>query len=962
MIHPQSVFSSTGTIPRRVIVTSALLLVVCGAAWGGDDRLPLDGSRDVYISLDQSEQSTAGWGTPRNGRSVSGTELAIGSETFPQGFGTHAPAEITFQIGGRYRWFTCYAGISSDMTEKGSVAVEVWLDGKKSLETSIMRVGESARYISLPIRGVKELKIVGTDAGDGSAADHLNLCYVRLCVSEPPPQPEVTPPVTFDFLGEAQPPQHELTLWYRRPAERWLEALPVGNGRIGAMIFGGVDRERIALNESTFWSGAPDDSHDNPAALEHLAEIRSLFFAGEFAKARDLVSQHMLGRRGNYGSHLPVGELQLRFQHAATQVHDYRRELDLEEAAAKVSYSVDGVRFTREVLASHPKDVLAVRLSADKPGSISLQMKFQPHRQPCRVQVRSDGTLVISAAAREAKHSDGQTGVSLSGFVRTIADGGRVSTPGNTLVIEKANAVTLLVVLNTDFRGRDGRQLSEQQMASLADENYSFLRNSHVTDYQQLFRRVELRLGPQVAKPTDERLRDPDPALAALFFQYGRYLLIAGSREDSPLPTNLQGIWNDNLACNMGWTCDFHLDINTQQNYWPAEVCNLSECHTPLFRLIESLREPGRRTAHRVYGAAGWVCHVFTNPWGFTAPGWGLGWGLHPTGGIWIASHLWEHYLFTGDREFLAKQAYPILKEAAEFFLSYMVGDPKHGYLVTGPATSPENAFLTPNGQGVCSEYMGPTCDIVLVRDLFNSCIEGSTILGIDAEFRARLRQALTKLPPLRIGKHGQLMEWLEDFDEAIPNHRHTTHLIALFPSCQITPDSTPELAQAARVTIERRLSQSNWEDVEWSRGNAIVFFARLRDGDEAHKHLLALLRADTDADLLTFSRGGIAGAPQNIFCIDGNSAGTAGIAEMLLQSHNGEIHLLPALPTAWPNGKVRGLRARGGFEVDMAWRDGKLTDATARSISGTGGRLRYRDRTFDLNLQPGGSMDVLER
>jgi alpha-L-fucosidase 2 len=475
-----------------------------------------------------------------------------------------------------------------------------------------------------------------------------------------------------------------------------------------------------------------------------------------------------------------------------------------------------------------------------------------------------------------------------------------------------------------------------------------------------MFHRVGIDLGGAelAGQPTDERIAavragGDDPHLLALFYQYGRYLLIAGSRPDSPLPTNLQGLWNDNLACKMGWTCDFHLDINMQQNYWPAETGNLTECNEPLFRLIESLREPGRRTARKIYGADGWVCHVFTNAWGYTAPGWGLGWGLHPTGGIWIASHLWEHYLFTGDKEFLESRAYPVLKEAAEFFLDYMVEHPRHGWLVTGPAVSPENTFLTPDG-GRCAESMGPACDSVLVRDLYDSCIKASSVLGIDAELREKIEAARSKLPPLMIGKYGQLQEWLEDHEEADPAHRHTSHLIALCPSAQITPGKTPQLAKAARVTLERRLSQENWEDVEWSRANLINFFARLEDAEAAHGHLLGLLREDTDDNLLTFSRGGIAGAQQNIFVVDGNSAGTAGLGEMLLQSHAGEIHLLPALPQSWPEGSIQGVRARGGIEVDIEWRGGRLSSATLLSDSVTTCQVRYGSTTVSVRLEPG--------
>ncbi len=752
----------------------------------------------------------------------------------------------------------------------------------------------------------------------------------------------------------------EWRLWYEQPANRWLEAVPVGNGRLGAMVFGEVTQERVALNESTVWSGAPSDRHDNPTAREHLAEIRKLFFEGQYSEAQRLCGQHLLGRRDSYGTHLPMADLQLEFKHPPGTVDDYRRELDIEQGVARITYTVGGVRFTREILASNPDNVLIVRLTCDRPGLVSFEAMLDGGDLPARVRAVDTRTLAIRGDAREKKHSDGNAGVTFESWVRVLTEEGRVETEGERLDVEGANAVTLLIAANTTFRDQDPAARCAAQIDAALRKPFAQLRQAHVADHRALFERVDLDLGGRYAarRPTDQRLASlhagaSDPQLAALFFQYGRYLLIAGSRENSPLPTNLQGIWNDNRACNMGWTCDFHLDINMEQNYWPAEMCNLSECHEPLFRLIESLREPGRRTAQTMYGAKGWVCHVFTNAWGYTAPGWGLGWGIHPTGGIWIASDLWEHYRFTGDKDFLGKRAYPVLREAAEFFLDYMVEHPKYGWFVTGPAVSPENAFITADGQR-SSESMGPTCDRVLVYDLFTACIEAADVLGIDAEFQATVRAARDKLPPLQIGKHGQLQEWLEDFDEAVPNHRHTTHLIALHPSDQITLRRTPKLAEAARVAIERRTGQANWEDVEWSRANLVNFYARLEDGEQAHAHLLGLIREDSDTNLLTFSRAGIAGAQHNICSIDGNYAGTAGIAEMLLQSHSNEITLLPALPKAWPDGSIKGLRARGGFEVDIEWAQGQLRVATVRSLLGQPCRLRYRQAVLNASLSAG--------
>jgi alpha-L-fucosidase 2 len=766
------------------------------------------------------------------------------------------------------------------------------------------------------------------------------------------------------FAQEAAPTPGPWTLWYRDPAKRWLDSLPVGNGRLGAMVFGGVAQETIALNESTVWSGSPNASSINPSTREYLGEMRQLIFDGKYADANALCGKHLNGREDSYGTHLPMATLVLDQPAAPAGAGRYRRWLDLETGLARVEYGNGGVSWTREVFASNPDNVIAVRLSASQPGQVSLDVSLDPKDLPGEVHVRNDQTLVLLGSAWEKRHSDGKIGVNFQTSVRVLAEGGSVAPNGAKIEVRNADAVVLLVAANTSYLDADFPGLCDRQIAAAAKKGYAALHDAHVADHRRLFRRVSLDLGGIEAaqKPTGERMAAvragaDDPQLSALFFQYGRYLLIAGSRENSPLPMNLQGIWNDNLAANMVWTCDFHLDINTQQNYWPTEVCNLPECGEPLFKLLESLAEQGRGTAREMYGARGWVCHVYTDAWGFTAPGAGLSWGPFVTGGIWTAAHLWEHYLFTRDKIFLAKRAYPVLKSAAEFFLDYMVEHPRRHWLVTGPSNSPENTFLSPDGKR-CNVSMGPTCDQALVAGLFASVLESATVLGVDAEFRARVAAARTKLPPFQIGKFGQLQEWLEDFDEAAPNHRHTSHLVALYPLGQITPEKTPDLAKAARVTIERRTGQKNWEDVEWSRANLINFFARLQDGDAAHKHVLGLLKEDSDQNLMTFSRAGIAGARDNIFAIDGNTAGTAGIAEMLLQSHN-DLHLLPALPGAWPAGAVSGLRARGGFEVALQWKAGALTSATVGSTAGGKCQVRYRGQTAALDLKPGSSVHL---
>lgn len=760
------------------------------------------------------------------------------------------------------------------------------------------------------------------------------------------------------FSGYAE--DKNLIMRYDDPAKIWEASLPLGNGRLGMMPDGGIDTENIILNDISMWSGSVDDAL-NTEAINYLPKIRQFLLEGKNIEAQNMMYEHFRcngkgsafgnGKDAPYGCFQMLGNLKITYNYpssiAKATALNYNYALNLNNAIASTVYKKGKITFTREYFVSHNADVMVIRIGASIKKNVSFTLDLsRPERGSVSL---ADNILTMEGQLNDGLN--GKKGIRYKTSIKVVNKGGKISSQNNRLTLNGADEALIIISSSTDFLDKNYVNTVASLLEKASVTPYFKLRAEHINKYQEKFNRVTLKLGDDTnaGVPTNKRLADfqknDDPAFAALYFQYGRYLMICGTRENS-MPLNLQGLWANGVQTP--WNGDYHLNINVQMNYWMAEVCNLSELHRPLIDFTKSLVPSGEATAKTFYNAEGWVAHVITNPWLFTAPAEHASWGATNTGGAWLCEHLWEHYAFTQDKNYL-RSVYPTLVGAAKFFLSNMIAEPKNGWLVTAPSSSPENAFYLPGNEKesvfVC---MGPTMDVQIITELFNNVLSAAEILSISDPIVDRIKATLPKLPPMQISKEGYLQEWLEDYKEVEPRHRHVSHLYGLHPANQISPFRTPELAAAARETLNRRGDGGTG----WSRAWKVNFWARLHDGNRSYKLLKSLLEPAFASETSMNVRGG---TYPNLFCshppfqIDGNFGGTAGIAEMLIQSQDGYIELLPALPEKWSTGEFNGLRVRGGAEVDVRWEKGKVVEAVIYGKASNSIKIKLPDYVSDI-------------
>ena len=753
--------------------------------------------------------------------------------------------------------------------------------------------------------------------------------------------------------------QKDMVLWYEQPGVQWHEGLPIGNGYMGAMVFGRVQEERIALNESTFWSGMPHDYND-PEAYKYFEKIKQLVFAEKFKEAEEMVNKHFYGKPTAQQAYQPLGDLLLNFKVTGDPIKNYHRELDMETGVVTISYADGDVKMTREIFMSYPDHVMVMKVSADKPGRVSVEAKLKSHFT--EQIITEENKLILTGRWKYIPERESWLiakvagpGMNFQTSLTAVPENGKVESTDSSLLVTNANSVTFILTAATSFVdyadiSGDPAAKCEKIMSGVKGKDFAALKNTHVEDFNNLMGRVHLKIGNSLMneRPTDERLADlrkgqPDPDLLSKIFQFGRYILVSSSRAGSE-PANLQGRWNEDLLPN--WGSKYTVNINTQMNYWPAEVTNLSECHLPLFDLLKDLSNNGAKTARTYYNAGGWVVHHNTDLWRGTAPVDAARYGMWPTGGGWLCQHIWEHYLFTGDVDFL-NEYYPVMKGSAQFLLDIMDVEPKHNWLVVPFSMSPEQGYFIRDKKEEMFLSSSTTMDVGIIRDLFPNCIEAQKILNTDHEFGGKLTQALKKIPPYQIGKDGLLQVWLEDWRRGNEGHNMSANF-GFFPGRSITLRGDPEIAAAIQKWLEPRNGNMGWPTA-WD----ICDWARLENGEQVDTVIRNFF--------LETSGRGIGNNLHNTRFnqSDANYGFTAGIAECLLQSHAGEIALLPALPPSWKNGAVSGLRARGGFEVSMRWKAGKLEACDIRSLGGKPCTVRYGMKTKTYQIPEGDTITI---